>query len=56
MAGNDDLPLREQYIDSYGYGGVSALSALLYAAVYALMLFVVLVYAIRAKKVVRVVL
>lgn len=56
MKSNSDLPYREKYIDSYGYDGIEPLAALLYAAVQAFIIFVVLVYAIRAKKVARVVL
>lgn len=56
LSDNDDLPLHATYLESYGYDHVTKYSSLLYATVYTIILFLGLVYAIRVRKVVRVVL
>ena len=53
---NDNLPLRSTYIDNYGFDDFNKYTSCLYAGAMTVILFVVLVKAIRANKVVRAVL
>jgi MFS family permease len=54
MEGNNDLPLETAYLEKYGYDTLDDKSkSFAYALLICIALFVALVYAVRAKKVVR---